>query len=57
MFRYIIYTCHHLTFPVALAAKERDVCFIGTRVGISIVEDVMVPVTLIAAGGIRIVHQ
>jgi hypothetical protein len=55
--RDIIYPGHNLTLPVTFATQVRDVHLIGTGFGIGMMEDVMVTMTLFAAGSMRVIHE
>jgi hypothetical protein len=53
----IIYPGHHFAFFVASSAEVGDIHLIGARFGIAVMENIMMAVTLFAAGRIGIVSQ
>jgi hypothetical protein len=57
VFRYVINPCNNFTFSMTFSAKERYIHFIGTGIGIGIMQNIMVAVALLATGGIWIIHQ
>jgi hypothetical protein len=57
MFGYIIDPGYHFPLLVASPAKVGYIHFIGARLRVCVMEDVVVTVALLATGGVGIVHQ
>jgi hypothetical protein len=54
---HVIYPGNHFSFPVASSAKKGYVHFIGAGVGVGIMKNIVIAVTLLAAGGVGIIHE
>ena len=53
----IIYPCHYFAFFVTSSAEVRDIHLIGARFSIAVMENIMMAVTLFAAGRIGVIPQ
>ena len=56
MLRYIVGPGHYFALPVACSTEDGDIHFIGTGFRICVMQDVVVAMTLLATGGMGIIH-
>jgi hypothetical protein len=57
VFRYIVYPGHNLAFFVAFTTEIGNIHLVGAGCGIAVMQDIVVTVTLLAAGSIGIIAQ
>ena len=56
MLRNVVCPGYYLSLPVTCPAKDGDIHFIGTGKRVGVVKDIMMPMALLTAGCIGIIH-